>query len=186
VCAPAAKAQLTWTITVSEPSSGTKPKYDLSCQQAGTPVACPNTDPTVIDVNRNDAVYWQIGSNIDELWIVHEDAIVDDASGKATHLHHAKKGAGGQDGGNVDMNATVSATTAHKYYVFAYDHTKILYYDDPRIIIGTGLVTSLNAIEINCNALVKKLENSPGAKDARDLCQQIKALEESLRPKKEK
>lgn len=193
--APAAKAQITWTITVGVPGTGTAPTYNLSCLATGTttpPVPCPSTDPTVITVNRNDSVYWQIGSTSNiELWIIHDDAIVDDASGTATHHHHAKKGTPPErDGGKVDINAPVS-TDKHKYSVFAYDlNSKILYYDDPRIIIGgSGIEASLGAIEMNCEALRKKLEAGPDAEDAKDanaLCKQIEALQESLESKKKK
>jgi hypothetical protein len=145
------------------------------------------TDPTTITVNRNDAIYWQTGSNI-EMWIIHDDAIVDDAQGNATHHHHAKKGtAPERDGGNVDMNAPISGTP-HKYTVFAYDlTTKNLYYDDPRIIIGgSGLEQSLDAIESACLTLSDKLKNTPYDGAAGDLCTQIKTLEESLESKKKK
>ena len=192
--APTAKAQITWTITIDKPATGTKPKYTLSCKTSITPpttVQCPNTDPTEINVNRNDAVYWQIGSTSNiEMWICHDDAIVDDASGTATHHHHAKKGtAPERDGGNVDLNAPVSKDK-HKYSVFAYDlNSEILYYDDPRIIIGgSGIEVSLRAIEENCETLRQKLESldAEDAKDAKVLCQQIVALEESLESKKKK
>ena len=137
--APSAKAQITWTITVGAPATGTTPTYNLSCLATGTttpPVPCPNTDPTVITVNRDDSVYWQTGTTSIEMWIVHDDAIVDDASGSPTHHHHAKNG---RDGGNIDINAPVLAGVKHKYSIFAYDgNTKNLYYDDPRIIIGGG------------------------------------------------
>lgn|ERR1700735_5050335 len=190
--APTAKAQITWTITVDKLATGTKPGYSLSCATSTTPpipVQCPSTDPTEIKVNRNDTIYWQIGntSNL-EMWIVNDDLIVDDASGTATHHHHAKKGvAPERDGGNVDVNAPVSADK-HKYSVFAYDlNSKFLYYDDPRIIIGgRGLEESLHAIEKNCETLRDKLEHGPNAADAKALCQQIEALQESLESKKKK
>jgi hypothetical protein len=191
--APTAKAQITWTITVNAPSSGSAPTYTLSCLASGTthpPVPCPNTNPTLITVNRVDSVYWQIGSTSNlEMWIVNDDLIVDDASKTATHHHHAKKGtAPEQDGGNIDVNAPVSADK-HKYSVFAYDlSSKSLYYDDPRIIIGgTGLEESLHALDTKCVTLRKNLEHNPEEEEeAGALCQQIEALQKSLESKKKK
>ncbi len=190
---PTAKAQITWTITVDKPATGTKPGYLLSCANSATPlttVPCPNTDPTEINVNRNDTVYWQIGSTSNlEMWIVNDDLIVDDASGTATHHHHAKKGTPPErDGGHVDVNAPVSADK-HKYSVFAYDLTsKFLYYDDPRIIIGgTGIQESLRALNTKCVALRERLKHSPEEEEeAGALCQQIEALEKSLESKEKK
>lgn len=189
--APAAKAQITWTITVNAPGSGNTPNYTLTCLPtgtAGTPGPCPNTDPAVITVNRDDSVYWQTGAPSLEIWIVHDDAIVDDSSNNPTHHHHVRNG---RDGGKIDVNAPVSAGTKHKYSIFAYDSTtKNLYFDDPRIIIGgTGLEESLRAIEKNCESLRDKLEHGPDeavATDAKALCQQIEALRESLESKKKK
>jgi hypothetical protein len=186
--APTAKAQITWTITVNAPASGNAPTYNLSCLATGTthpPVPCPNTDPTLITVNRDDSVYWQTGAPSLEIWIVHDDAIVDDANDCPTHHHHAKNG---RDGGDIDVNAPISAGAKHKYSIFAYDwHTKNLYFDDPRIIIGgSGLEESLRALNTKCEALRKKLEHGPEGDEAGELCQQIEALQESLESKKKK
>jgi hypothetical protein len=149
------------------------------------PVPCPNTDPTVITVNRDDSVYWQTGAPSIEMWIVHDDAIVDDSSHNPTHHHHAKNG---RDGGNIDINAPLAGGVKHKYSIFAYDgSTKNLYYDDPRIIIGgSGRVESLRALDAKCETLRKKLEHSPEGEEAGALCQQIEALQKSLESKTKK
>lgn len=179
--APNAKAQITWTITVGVPASGTTLTYNLSC----VPTPCPSNDPTALTVNRIDSVYWQTGAASIEMWIVHDNAIVDDnTSHKPTHHHHAKNG---QDGGKIDINAPVSPVP-NKYSIFVYDgNTKILYYDDPTIIIGgSGLEQALSSIENKCISLRDELKNGSEAEKARALCQQIKELEESLDSKKTK
>jgi hypothetical protein len=124
-----AKAQTTWNITVNIPSSGgTKLTYTVSC----TPAPCPNTNAAAITVALGDSVYW-ITDQHAEMWIVHEDAILDkNNSNTATHLHHVKNGQ--SDGGKTD-GVNAKKNSSHKYYVFLYDN-RTLYYDDPRILIG--------------------------------------------------
>ena len=126
-----AKAQRTWNITVNIPSSGSKLTYGLTC----VPAPCPNNPPdgTEITIALGDEVYWSTSQRNAEMWIFHNDPILDeDHSGHATHLHHGKNATVG----GVTHAGTPPSSTKHEYYVLVYTDTGTLYFDDPRIIVG--------------------------------------------------
>ncbi len=180
----ATRAQTTWTITVAATGAGPKPKYSLQCTSSltGAVIACPNNpSPDEITINMNDTVKWCTKAH-NEVWITHDDPILDDSSGQKTHHHHAKDNI--CDGGPVDKGTLVDPTTKHEYYVFAFDsQNKNLYVDDPRIIIGgTGLEDSLRAIHSVCEDLRSQLAGATEATKgkAKDLCVKIEALLHSL------
>jgi hypothetical protein len=99
------------------------------------------------------------------MWIVHQDAILDNGdSGPATHLHHGKDG--DQIGGRTDQYA-VECACPHEYYIFVMNGDKA-YFADPKYNLGGG-----GPIETCVQALQRFAKTERAKKEVVKACDQI-------------
>jgi hypothetical protein len=177
-----ANAQTTWTVQIigtDNPSTAiSKPKYGLSRQDlaGGVPCKYSNSVPDNLKICPTDTVQWvainQNGSKMahSEMVVYHEHAILLDDNGNPGHGFHAS--AGDAAGGAVAPHA--AQETPHEYYVVVVDkaasHT---YFDDPKIIIGTGIDDVVLKMKKDCTGIsVESDANTPAQK----LCKDVQTL----------
>jgi hypothetical protein len=162
-----AKAQTTtWTIQLDVTGSGSKPAYSLVAPiPKPAKERCDFTDQTVISTAENlqvcpdDTINWVAKSNGAhiEVFLYHKDAVLFDDEGDPAHGFHAtnKDTAGGIVSGDV------TSDVYYKYYVVVFDKDRSgTYYDDPKIMIGTGnrQMALAKAIEKKAKQLEAKAE----------------------------
>jgi hypothetical protein len=164
--APSAKAQTTtWKIQLDVTGSGSTPVYSL-VPPIPTPAKerCAFEDPKVISTADNlqvcpdDTIDWVVktkGAHI-EVFLYYKDAVLLDDQGDPNHGFHAS---------NKDPVEGVVGDAApdvyYKYYVVVHDKdNSVTYYDDPKIMIGTGNQQSalVNAIAKKAKQLERKAE----------------------------
>lgn len=126
--------RVTWNIAVIIPTTGNTLTYSLAC--APNPTGCPGgqSNPKEITMSLGDNVRWCANQTNAEIWIIHQDDILDDDNGHPTHLHHGNHCVGG-----ATDKATTNSSKKHEYYVVVYYSGKVYVgVGDPRIIVGGG------------------------------------------------
>jgi hypothetical protein len=171
----------TWKIQVDVTGSPTKPAYSLLAPEPKpAKERCTFADPNAISTAENllvcpdDAINWVVKSNKThlELFLYHKDAVLYDDEGDTAHGFHASN-KDTTEGALVSEYATTDVD--HKYYVVVLDKdTPLTYYDDPKIIIGTG---SVGDVVRSMEKLCKGVSTRPDAKDlSRRLCKDVQIL----------
>ena len=177
-----AKAQSTkWIITVDSTGSEPKPGYSVSPTKGGCPYQA-KQDPENLQVCPGDTIHWQAKSTNkkSELYLFHEDLIFDQ-NGTSPHGFQA-----------TDDKLTKAAKIKldpslegdHEYYVAVFDKaTKMVYVDDPKVIVGKGSPFELlDEIQEDCGLLVSGLANNPTAREqARAICVDAEKLKQMLK-----
>jgi hypothetical protein len=171
--APSAKAQTTtWKIQldvinpVPKPGSPSTPVYKL-LPPTPKPAKerCAFTDPNVISAADNlqvcpgDTIDWVVRTNSPdiEVFLYYQDAVLLDDDGDPNHGFHASN----QDPVEGIVTDDATSDKYYKYYVVVLDKDKsVTYYDDPKIMIGTGnqQVALANAIAKQAKQLELKVE----------------------------
>lgn len=125
---------VTWNIGVVIPTTGNTLTYTLACDP--NPPGCPggHSDPKEITISIGDNVRWCTNQTNAEIWIIHQDDILDDNNNHPTHLHQGQHCVGGPTD-----KATPNSGKKHEYYVVVYYSGKVYVgVGDPRIIVGGG------------------------------------------------
>jgi hypothetical protein len=190
---PSTYQATTWTITIDATGAQPTPAGYSVARNNTSSVGCPytNTNAANMLICKGDTVLWQAATTPPNqhdkmrslMWIIHEDVVFDDGGGKATHSFHATDWH--TDGGKTDNS--VPLLIDHKYHVVVFDQlTKQLYYDDPKIKVGTGdLELLIYEIQEDCSQLVAFFTEYPAAEDrAKKICEENQKLKEILHMKK--
>jgi len=124
----------------------------------------------------DDIVQWVVKSpdtNI-ELFLHFKEAILLDDEGDPAHgFHSSNKGAAG---GSVDEDDYATPNVDHKYYVIVYDKDTLkAFYNDPKIIIGTG--TGVEDVVRNMQKLCKERPSDSAERtSSKKLCKDVRVL----------
>jgi hypothetical protein len=137
------RAAIPWVIQLSEPSTGTKPVYQILSPSPIPKLECqfylfdPSQGPKTLRVCPGDTVQWvaKTPGMQSELYIYHDDAIFD-YNGGSPQGFDASNGAKSD---LVSIKLDSSLQGSHEYHVALFDKsTNHLYLEDPKIIIGGG------------------------------------------------
>ena len=190
--------QTTWTIhiggTASAPTAKSrKPtyKYTWDPPTGGCPYANktinPDGQPT-LNVCEIDKVNWVAensnGSKMSssEMVVYLQEPILLNENDSPTHGFHASNG--NSTGGPIAPHALLGSQ--HKYYVIALDESVgQTYYDDPKIIIGTGHIEDLFREIRNLSEAIRAFlpEDSAAEKLLHDVDVDVTKVEQSLKLK---
>jgi hypothetical protein len=142
---PSAKAQTTtWKIQLDVTGSGSTPVYSF-VPPIPRPAKerCAFEDPKVISTAENlqvcpdDTIDWVVktnGAHI-EVFLYYKDAVLLDDQGDPNHGFHASN----KDPVEGVVGDDATSDVYYKYYVVVHDKDhSVTYYDDPKIMIGTG------------------------------------------------
>jgi hypothetical protein len=178
---PCAKAQTTiWKIQLDVTGPNLKPVY---CLLSPVPqpakqrckFANPNQASSAESLQfcPDDTVNWSLKTNSGhiELFLYHKDAVLINDEFDPAHGFHASN----KDTVGGDVSEDAAADADHKYYVVVFDKDNSkTYYDDPKIIIGSGGPIEMGKL----NKDADKLE-----KQARELRRNAEHLKNSVRDK---
>lgn len=153
------KIQLDVTHAVPKPGLPSAPVYSL-VDPIPTPAKkrCDFKDPKVISAADNlqvcpyDTIDWVVKTNSPdiEVFLYYEDAVLLDGQSDPNHGFHASN----QDPVEGVVTDDATPDKYYKYYVVVLDkHNVITYYDDPKIMIGTGNQSQQSAL---ANAIAKQ------------------------------
>jgi hypothetical protein len=102
-----------------------------------------------------DEVEWCTDKQGSDIWIIHQNAILDDENNHATHLHHGKDCLRGA----TDQTANIG--DEDEYYVgVVYSNKGYVGIGDPRIIVGGGFLPGkqISKIQAQLKVILQELE----------------------------